>query len=336
MFCCLYAPGNLPILMDCARRFSPLIEEHSDLVVFDVQGLNSLYGPLAALAGVIQAAVGVLASIAIADNPDAAIHAGKGIRGTTIIAAGAEAAILAPLPINLLGGTPEVARSLDLWGVRTFGAFAALPASGVAARLGHEGIALQELARGQRRRQLRPKQEPQIFVSEMELESPVELLESLCFVLSRLLEEVITELSDHGLATNEVRVMLSLERNANHLVTLRLPVPTVNKRALLKMLHLQLSENPPACSVVKVRLTAEPARLRRTQHGLFAALPPEPERLEVTLARVRHLVGADNVGSPWICDTHRSDSFVMRPFNPPQRAAPPIECSIPVREFRKS
>jgi hypothetical protein len=29
MFACLYAPGNLPILLKCAQEFSPLVEVSS-------------------------------------------------------------------------------------------------------------------------------------------------------------------------------------------------------------------------------------------------------------------------------------------------------------------
>jgi protein ImuB len=55
---------------------------------------------------------------------------------------------------------------------------------------------------------------------------------------------------------------------------------------------------------------------RRTQRGLFAAASPDPERLETTLARVRHIVGRENVGSPYLLNTHRPDRFVMHPFRP--------------------
>ena len=50
MYCCIYASGNLPILLDCARQFSPLIEMHSDMVVFDARGLEGLHGPPESLA----------------------------------------------------------------------------------------------------------------------------------------------------------------------------------------------------------------------------------------------------------------------------------------------
>ena len=43
---------------------------------------------------------------------------------------------------------------------------------------------------------------------------------------------------------------------------------------------------------------------------------PEPEKLELTVARVRHLVGDDRVGTPELRDTHRPDSFLMRAFAP--------------------
>src|SRR5579862_7051711 len=104
MYACIHAPGNLPLLLDCARVFSPHIEEISpDTIVFDVRGLASLYGPPPQLAREIERRVGIPANIAIAANPDAAIHAATGIPGITLIEAGREAKALAGLPINLLG-----------------------------------------------------------------------------------------------------------------------------------------------------------------------------------------------------------------------------------------
>jgi protein ImuB len=159
MYCCVFAPRNLPILLDCACRFSPLVEEHPDMVVFDIRGLEALHGPPDSIAQAVGREI-IQANIAIASNPDAAVHAARGLPGTTVIALGNEAAVLAPLSLHLLGGSPDIALSLDLWGIRTFGAFAALPPLGVAARLGAEGVALQELARGQgyRRSRLRDEQ----------------------------------------------------------------------------------------------------------------------------------------------------------------------------------
>jgi len=63
-----------------------------------------------------------------------------------------------------------------------------------------------------------------------------------------------------------------------------------------------------------VAIKAEPVKPRAAQTGLFIPLVPEPERLEITLARLAKLVGAANVGSPELLDTHRPDAFRMKRF----------------------
>lgn len=317
MYACIHAAGNLPLLIECARFFSPHIEEiDADTIVFDVRGLASLYGPPPQLAREIDRRVGIAANIAIAANPDAAIHAARGIPGITTIEPGCEAAALARLPLNLLGGSAETAELLDLWGIRTFGDFAELPPLGVAARLGDEGVYLQSLARGEGHRQLRPLEDALQFEEEMELEYPVEQLEPLSFILARLLNEVCRRLDARSLATNEIRLCLTLEKAPEHFTVLRLPVPMLDSAAFLKMLQLELNGKPPGAPVLKARLAAEPVKPRRTQQGLFVALSPEPQKLELTIARIRHLTGPDKVGTAELLNTHRPDSFVMRAFAP--------------------
>jgi protein ImuB len=332
LFACLHAPGNLPLAVECARGFSPYIEENPpDTVIFDVRGLESLYGPPEMLAREIERRIGVAASIAIAANPDAAMHAAHGIRGVTVIAPGREAEMLAQLPVNLLGAglsyatadrmSSETAELLHMWGIRTFGEFAKLPPLGVAARIGDEGVNLQRLARGDGYRQLRPMVDPLEFDEELELDDPVELIEPLSFILARLLNDVCGRLGARSLATNEVRLRLMLENAPEHAVHLRLPVPMLDAKAFLKMLQLDLNGRPPVAPVLKVHLRAEPVKPRRTQHGLFVPSSPEPEKLELTIARLRHLVGDGQVGTPELKNTHRPDSFVMRGFAPRHAAA---------------
>src|SRR5262249_44200827 len=59
---------------------------------------------------------------------------------------------------------------------------------------------------------------------------------------------------------------------------------------------------------------AEPVKPRAAQHGLFLPIAPEPEKLEVTLARLKALVGEQNVGSPALLDTYRPGAFRMTRF----------------------
>ena len=294
-------------------------------------------GPPAALAAEIERRVGVKVNIAIAPNPDAALHAARGIAGITVIEAGKEAAALARLPLNLLGGSAEMAESLHLWGIRTFGEFAKLPPLGVAARLGDEGVELQRLARGKDTGGCGPIEDPLEFEAELELEYPVDLLEPLAFVMAWLLKEICDRLAAWALATNDIRLNLTLENAPAHAASLKLPVPMLDQKAFLRMLQLDLSGRPPVGPVVKVHMRAEPVKPRRMQQGLFMPSSPEPEKLELTVARVRHLVGAGRVGSPEILNTHRPDGFAMRAFAPGISVAVAAAPELPrlcLRRFR--
>jgi protein ImuB len=337
MYACLYARGNPDVLLDCAQHFSPHIEQTSaDTVVFRTDGLEALFGPPHQLAAAISNRVGIPANIAIASEPDTAIHAARGISGVTVIPPGSEGKVLAPLPLSLLGSTPEAAQILNAWGIHTFGQLAALPPLGIAARLGEEGVHLRELARGESSRQLHPIEEALEFEDCLELDYPVELLEPLAFLLARLLNDLCQRLASRALAANEIRLCLSLEDRTQHEAALKLPLPMRDPQAFLKLLQLELDARPPQSPVVKIRMALEPVKPRTRQEGLFLPVAPEPERLEITLARLMNLLGAENVGSPRIRNTHRPDSFQTDRFStfgkPPAEPAPPAPLML--RRFR--
>ena len=81
------------------------------------------------------------------------------------------------------------------------------------------------------------------------------------------------------------------------------------------MLLFEIEAQPPQAAIISVTIVAEPVKPRMAQTGLFIPLAPEPEKLELTLARLAKLVGADKVGSPEILDTHRPDAFRMNRFS---------------------
>ncbi len=337
MFACLHASGNLSLLLECAGYFSPLIEEETsrDDVVFDVHGLGLIYGTPANVAAEIHRRVGVPANIALASNPDAAVHAARGIAGITVIPPGREAAMLASLPLHLLGGSSELARTLNLWGLRTFGEFAALPPMGVAARLGEEGIRMQQLARGEGHRQLRLRTDPLEFREKIEPDTPIDLIEPLLLLLSVTLHRLCERLRANALSTNEIRISLILEKAPQHPVTLRFPVPILDPMVFLKLLQLELNSRPPQSPVEKILIEMIPVQTRKMQHGLFLPATPEPEKLEITLARIRNLVGPTNVGAPELLDTHRPDSFRTVPLRlSPWRAVGKFSPQLVLRRFR--
>lgn len=338
MYACLYAEGNLALLVECARYFSPRYEEYSaDAVLVDLRGAGLLFGSWAEIADAMQRRIGVAANIALAGDPDSAFFLARSRKGITLIHPGEEAEALASVPLRLLPCSSETAAVLHAWGFSTFGELAALPAAGIAARLGAEGTALLRLVRGENNRQLRTVETPRSFRDDIELESPVALLEPLLFLLGRLLNELCAALMRSALSTDEVRLALTLENAPTHSCVLRLPIPLCDPMVLLKLLQLELGERPPAAAILKISLELEPAPPRKTQHNLFVAAGPEPQVLEVTLAKLRHLLGADCVGAPHLLNTHRPDAFSMQHF-PGNAAAPqnpfPAQPALALRRYR--
>ncbi len=325
-------------LLRLAREFSPRVERTAaDTVALDVEGLERIHGlpqQIAAALARRAAERGLRASVAVAANLDAAVHAARGFAGVSVIPYGDEAKFLGSLPLALLDPSPEMLETLERWGIRRFRDLAALPELGLAERLGPEGLRLHKLARGEGGRPLVAVEEPLDFAEEAELEYAVELLEPLLLVLARMLHGLCARLVSRGLATNELRLRLKLEKDGEHARTLRFPVPMLDAKALLKLLDLDLSGHPPPAPVVRVWLAAEPVKPRAAQSGLFVPMAPEPEKLELTLARLRGLVGERNVGSPVLPDTHRPGAFRMQPG--PFRASSRLRVSacLPLRAMR--
>jgi len=241
--------------------------------------------------------------------------------------------------------------TLDRWGIRNLHALAALPQVSLSERLGQEGLRLQQLARGAASRTLVPVEAPLVFEEAIEVEHPITLLEPLAFLLNRLLEQLCARLGSRALATQELRLTLELSNltgideecenadipsesdgtdtamlgqkaftqqskinNQQFVRVLRLPLPMLDAKIFLKLLQLDLNANPPGAPIVKIHLAAEPARPRSAQGGLFLPPSPEPEKLELTLARIAGMVGEHKVGALELLDTHHPEGFRMRRF----------------------
>jgi protein ImuB len=344
-------------LLDCAQSFSPEVEDASpDTVLLNLAGLEPLLGPLPKIARVLAQRVsrmGLEANIAVATNPNAALLAARGFPGVTLIPEGREAERLGDLPVEVLlesfsssfsFDVEQAARwveTFDRWGIRTLRALAALPEVPVSERLGQQGIRLQKLARGAASRNLRVLEPRLIFAESVELESPIVLLEPLAFLLNRMLEQVCARLRARALAAQELHLNLELAaaqpndresfirtftRTRKFTRTLRLPTPMLDAKVFLKLLQLDLQAHPPGAPIVKIHLSADPARPRALQSGLFQPVFPEPEKLELTLARIAGIVGEGRVGSVELLDAHREGAFAVRHFAPVESA--PVEPEV--------
>ena len=340
-------------LLDCAQSFSPEVEDTSrGIVLLNLAGLAPLLGPQPKIARDLMQRIsqlGLEANIAVASNPDAALLAARGFAGVTLIPKGREAERLGDLAVDVLlesfSSDPEEAarwvETFDRWGIRKLRALAALPEVPVSERLGQQGLRLQKLARGAAARKLRVLEPRLIFAESVDLEYPIMLLEPLAFLLNSMLEQVCARLRARALATQELRLELELATTQSNdgelctstvardvtrnfirpfIRTLRLPMPMLDAKVFLKLLQLDLQAHPPGAPIVKIHLSVEPARPRALQSGLFQPVFPEPEKLELTLARIAGIVGDNRVGTVELLDTHREGAFAVRHFAP-------LECS---------
>jgi protein ImuB len=323
-------------LLDAAWSVSPRVEDTApDTIVLDLEGLTSLFGTDENIARELTrriAGIGLAARVAITENMEVAIHVARGFPGITIIPAGEERQSLGALPVGVLTTEAETLGILERWGVETLQALAALPVLQLSERLGQEGVRLSELARGVRQRSLVLAQASSHFAEEMELDDAVEELEPLSFLLGRLLDQLCARLEARALAIRAVRVRFELQPSfekdfqtlkedvrtkpiAKHYEkVLTLPVPMRNAKTLLKLLRLQLQGDPPPAPIQKIYMTADAAAPRVAQNGLFVPCGPDPEKLEVTIARLGKLVGEGNLGCAELVDSHRPESFRMKRF----------------------
>ena len=329
-------------LLDIGWSVSPRIENTSqNTIVLDVSGLGSLFGSEKDTCEQLShraSECGLRTNIAAAANIDTALIVARGFPGITVIPPGEESQHLSGLPVSVLFPSEEMAETLRRWGIHTCEDFARLPILDLSERLGQEGVRLHALARGAISRSLVIANAGDSFEEEMELDDAVEELDPLSFLLGRLLDQLCARLTARSRAAAAIRVRFELQpafekaldrrkemfRTENPPGTyekeLQLPLPTRDSKLLLKLLRLRLQMNPPNAAIQKILIAADSARPRATQGGLFRPSFPDPDKLELTIARIAHVIGEANVGSPALLDTHRPGEFQMQRFLVPTEA----------------
>jgi protein ImuB len=173
----------------------------------------------------------------------------------------------------------------------------------------------------------------QHFVEWLELDEAVDDLESLSFLLGRLLDQLSARLCARALSIAAVQVEFELQPafdrafdTSRNLLrekpqprvfscVLELPVPTRDSKLLLKLLRLRLQAQSPGAPIQKIHMSAQSSLARVTQGSLFVPTAPDPDKLELTIARIAAVVGDGNVGAPHLLDSHRPDAFCVRKFS---------------------
>ncbi|WP_260738171.1 DNA polymerase Y family protein [Tunturiibacter lichenicola] len=310
--------------LEIAGSFSPRVEDRSEdtayLCGIDIVGTRSLFGPPEQLGKRLLAqirAFGMSANIAISKNFHTAVCLAKSLsrRGTVqIVESGEEANALSFLPMTVLDLSDAQLETFTSWGIYRLGQLSALPEKGLISRMGQEGNRLRQMAAGLLPHHFQAVEPPFRLEDRLELDAPLDVLESLLFGIAMMLDQLIARVSARVLALACVTVTLDLEGDGTHERTVRPALPTNDKELWIKLIHLDLEAHPPQAAILAVGLRAEPGSTSKVQLGLFTPQLPEASRLDITLARLSALVGECNVGSPALPDQHRPGSFRIEPF----------------------
>ncbi|QFG20451.1 DNA polymerase Y family protein [Actinomadura sp. WMMB 499] len=181
------------------------------LLAVPVRGAARFYGGEAALRVLLQDTVveaGHDCGAGIADGLFAAELAARAGNGGVVVPEGGAAAFLAPYSPAVLC-RPDLAELLWRLGIRTLGAFAALPAGRVAARFGADGALAHRLARGEEPRPLAAVEGAGDLAVHTLFEPPAERADRVVFTAKRLADELHAGLAAAGAAC--VRLEVAVE-----------------------------------------------------------------------------------------------------------------------------
>jgi protein ImuB len=206
------------------ETFTPrFVLEEPGRLTFPTRGPSRYFGGDTAMAvrcldavrdiGITDARVGV------ADGGFAAMLAARAAEpgAAYVVPPGESPGFLAPWPVAVLEGpepgeAAELADLLVRLGLRTLGAFAALPDGAVLGRFGSAGARAYRLARGDDKATAPPAPPPPELVETAELDPPAVHVETAAFAAKALAERLMARLGTLGLACTRVMIEAETER----------------------------------------------------------------------------------------------------------------------------
>lgn len=257
-------------------------------------------------AGIRDARAGV-AGVPVA----AELAARSGDAAVTVVPAGGERTLLAPLALALLEPEPRLLNLLHGVGVRTCGELASLDRGSVETRFGAAGARLWRLARADDPRLLFapiPRERPHASLDFVDHE--VRSAAGLVFALNALLESVCATLAGRGELLRALTLRLALADRTVWERTLRAAHPTSEHARWLRRLRELLDRLALPDGVTGVALHAaasEPASAFSTQGDIF-------DRGFATATAAADAVGrlADRHGPVFVVPEVSSDPLVER------------------------
>jgi protein ImuB len=206
------------------ETFTPrFVLEEPGRISFPTRGPSRYFGGDTAMGVRCLDAVGAIgitdARVGVADGGFAAMLAARAAEpgAAYVVPPGESPGFLAPWSVAVLedpepGGAAELADLLVRLGLRTLGAFAALPDGAVLGRFGSAGARAYRLARGDDEATAPPAPPPPELIETAELDPPAVHVETAAFAAKALAEQLMARLGALGLACTRVMIEAETER----------------------------------------------------------------------------------------------------------------------------
>jgi protein ImuB len=191
---------------------APVVEVRVEGIAWlDLDGVPSISESVRETRRRLRAATGREPRLGLASGPFTARLAASQARPGRLMRIDDARGFLAPLPSRVLSLDEEQMERLDLLGLRTLGAVAAIGPRELESQLGRDGRRAVLLARGVEPDQLEPWRPPLFSSAHRQFEPPVEDREALLFVARALCGDLAEELGLRGAGAKQVRVRLLFE-----------------------------------------------------------------------------------------------------------------------------
>ena len=280
------------------------------LAMIGVRGATRYFGGEAAVLHALARAIAEHTEDVLIGVADGAFAAEQAARRGIIVAPGGSAEFLGALPISTLED-PGLVDLLSRLGIRTLGAFAALPAADAQARFGPAGAWAHRQAAGLDSRLIAGRLPPTEFEVSIELEPPLDRVDTIAFSARSAIEQFVSELADHGLACTCFELVAQTDRGEETVRRWRhagvLAAVDVTDRVRWQLegwLNRAAGEpNAPSGPVSLLRLTPiETVPTGTHQRALWGGDGAVDERAQRALARVQTLLGHGSVLTPVLGD----------------------------------
>ena len=341
------ADGHLlEALADRAERWTPLVAlDAPDGLLLDITGCAHLFGGEAALATAIRrhvAGLGFSVRVAVAGTVGCAWALARYGR-QAMVAAGAEAALLAPLPLACLRLAGETVAGLAEAGLETVGDLIARPRAPLAARYGAGLLRRLDQALGAVDEPISPRRPVADHLVERRLAEPVSLETQVLGLIECLGDSLGAGLEAEGRGATRLEASLFRVDGVQRRLAVGAGRPLRRGAEIARLFAERLAgageDWDAGFGFDLIRLAAvETARLAPEQPDLEAGAGVAAEAaFDLLLDRLGARLGPDRLRRPAAADRHhpeRAAALVPAGVTPAGAPPPEQDSRIPARPYR--